>query len=462
MSPASKTGQAQGKVRFMKYECIVAGGGASGIAAAISAARSGVETLLVECDGGVGGDLFSGMPILGTFTSRGEQCFHGILDDLKEECDRLDPDAWIGPVCDWRTVYGLCVDPEILRLAVYALLKRYKVKLLLNAMIVSAECQNGVLKSVTVKTRNRLSTIECACAVDATGGGYLTRLCGGEVLFGSEKSEFQPVSLVFRMGGVGYNAFLSHFREHPEDAILCENPVLPSDRKEAAEKLYAAGLPYVAVPSTSSLLGPYLQSGELHPCTAAFVTPTSRLRGEVCINVTRIAPLDCSDDFAVSNSLPVLSEQVANSVRLFRKVLPGFERSSVSSIMFKTGIRESGRIVGEYVMTQNDVVDAVRFPDAVARGSHHVDIHGEGTRQVRIPVRDGLFYEIPFRALLPRSLKNVIVAGRCISSDRAANGSLRVMGSCLATGQAAGSAAAHFARKKLMDMRDAGKFLSFS
>lgn len=433
--------------------CVVAGGGAAGIAAALASAKAGVETLLIEADGGVGGDLFSGMPLLGSYTSLGEPCVFGLLDELRAECRQLDPESWLGPVCDYRTVHGLCVDPEILRLAVYGLLRRYGVRLLLNSMIIGAEVVAGRLVAVTVASKNSRRRIACGAAVDATGGGYLCGLCGAPGQFGSEAGEFQPVSLLYRLCGVDFSRFLAYIRDNPGEAILCENPVLPSDPAEAARRLFAQGLPYVAVSTRSRLLAPQLEAGRLHPCTAAFVTPTSRRRREVCMNVTRLAGIHCADDEALSAALPELAGQVANSARLFQEVMPGFADASISAVMFKLGVRESGRIAGEYTLTQEDVLAARRFDDAVARGSHHVDIHGRGTAQVRIPIRGGSAYDIPYRSLLPKGLANVLAAGRCIASDRGANGTVRVMGTCIATGQAAGRAAAVLLRRNYADFR---------
>ena len=160
------------------------------------------------------------------------------------------------------------------------------------------------------------------------------------------------------------------------------------------------------------------------------------------MNVTRIAGIDCSHDPAVSETLPLLAEQVACTAAFFRQEVPGFAGASISHIFHKCGVRESGRIDGEAVLRQDDVISAASFSDAVAQGCHHVDIHGSGTAQVRIPVRDGLAYDIPRGALCPKGLKNVFAAGRCISSDRGANGSARVMGTCISTGQAAARLAA--------------------
>ena len=421
---------------------VIAGGGAAGIAAAVEAAKNGADTTLIEMDGGVGGDLFSGMPLLGAFTAKGVQISHGVLDEILDACRKIHPAGVIGPVCDYRTVVGLCIDPEILRLAVYRLLKQYNVKLLLNTMIVSANVGRGILKNITARSKNSEYELPLDAAVDATGGGYLTSMCGGKVFFGSENKMFQPLSLVFRMCNVDYQKLLLHIRNHPEDVLLCENSALPADRQEAAELLYRHGLPYAAVSAESSLLAPAMNAMRIHQCTAAFITPTAPERGEVCLNVTRNSGIDCADDSAVSGALPVLAEQVIGTAEFFRQEMPGFAQASVSHIFHKCGVRESGRIDGEATLLQNDVVAAAKCSDAVASGCHHVDIHGCGKNQIRIPVRDGLAYDIPRGALCPKGLKNVFAAGRCISSDRGANGSARVMGTCISTGQAAARLAA--------------------
>lgn len=106
------------------------------------------------------------------------------------------------------------------------------------------------------------------------------------------------------------------------------------------------------------------------------------------------------------------------------------------------GIRETRRVVGDYELSTEDVLEGRKSERGIAKGAHHVDLHGSGKDQERIPVRDGRSYDIPYDCLLPRGLTNVLVAGRCFSSSRGANGSARVMGPCMAMGQAAGTAAA--------------------
>jgi hypothetical protein len=138
-------------------------------------------------------------------------------------------------------------------------------------------------------------------------------------------------------------------------------------------------------------------------------------------------------------------------VSFYRKSLKGFENARIAFAATRIGIRDSRRLVGRYVLTEKDVLSQRRFADAVARGCNRIDIHppkrGESHRFTRLP--DGAYYQIPYRSLLPMAVSNLIVAGRCISTDHAAMGSVRLMGTAAAVGQAAGVAAALASRNKI-------------
>ena len=438
----------------IKQDIIVVGVGIAGVTAAITAAKTGNRILLIGSEGTVGGDACSGMPILGVYSSRGEKCVGGILDELLEICKTV-PGGYIGPVCDFRTVYGLCVNPDAMRLAILLLLKKCGVNLLLNSTVTDVESENARVKSVNVVCGNGENRrFECQYIVDATGSGNIVRMAGGNVLFGDAHGNMQPVSLVFSMAGVKVEPFLRFIMNNPEEAILAENPVIEKDRVVAAKLLYENGYPYVALSAQGELLGTAIRKGEMYSCTAMFMTPVSMQTGEVCVNSTRIAQVDASNTETASKAMLDLAGQVQAAIKFLVSRVPGFESSILSSVSPRLGIRETGRIVGDYTLSQEDVVSGRKHANGIGQGTHHVDIHGSGTAQVRIPIKDGRTYDIPFSCLLPVGLNNVIVAGRCISSDRAANGSARVMGTCMVTGQAAGMAASLAVESKTDNMRE--------
>lgn len=425
----------------VEYDVIVIGAGIAGVAAATAAAKGGARVLLIGCEMIPGGDACTGLPILGTYSSMGSKCVGGVLDELLAVCKKL-PGGYIGPVCDYRTVYGLCLSGDAMRLAICTLLKRYGVKTLMGVTATGVCADAGTVRAVlAIDARGETMSFPGRCFIDATGSGNLVRMAGGELLRGDERGQMQPVSLVFRIAGVDFERLLRWVRDDPQQALLAENPVLEPDRAKAAQMLYEAGFPYVAISADGPALASAIQTNEMYPCTAMFMTPTCMTTGALCVNSTRLAGIDADDAATSSDALLALSDQVQTAVAFLTRRVPGFERAVLSAIAPRLGVRETGRIVADSMLTEEDVVTAKTSPMGIGKGSHHVDIHGAGTRQTRLPIRNGGTYDVPFEALLPRGLLNVLAAGRCISSDRAANGSARVMGTCIVTGQASGAAA---------------------
>ena len=185
-----------------------------------------------------------------------------------------------------------------------------------------------------------------------------------------------------------------------------------------------------------------IADGEMYQSSMIAVTPISLARKEVSINSTRIGNLDATQTSQLSRALPDLLEQVWMGVNFMRKYVPGFENAVFSGIAPRIGIRETRRVMGEYVLTKEDVMQARKREDGIGKGAHELDVHGSGVKHVRSTIKDEGSYDIPYDCLVPRNVKNMFVAGRCFSSTRDAHSSARVMGTCMAMGQAAGTAAA--------------------
>lgn len=435
-----------------QYDVAVIGAGAAGVAAAVAAARSGARTLLIERDPFPGGDLISGLPILGCYNSLGERIVGGVLEELLSGCEALG--GAIGRVFDWRTLWGVCIDPAALQLVIVDALHRRGVDLLVGRQVCGVATEGGRVVGLLIPDGADHARIEARQVVDCTGDAAIAWRAGAECEVGGPGGEFQPVSLVFQMGPVDAEELLGFVRDHPQEALLADNPIIDRTRAECARALHEAGYPYVALSAEGSLLGAAIAAGEMYPCTAIFMSPTSMARREVTLNSTRVANLDATDRGALSRALPVLAQQVETCAHFAQRRLPGFAAAGLTRIAPRVGVRETRRIVGEHVLTTEEVLEARKSPEVVAKGGHHVDIHGAGTYQKRIPVSGGRSYDIPWGCLIPRTLENVLVAGRSLSSTREANGSARVMGTCLATGQAAGAAAALCATSGCSDVRE--------
>jgi len=429
----------------------IVGAGPAGIAAACAAARNGAGPVLIEANPYPGGELVSGLPVDGCLNARGQWIVGGPARDLFDGCEHRG--GFIGPVFDWRLNWGVCIDPVAIRLAIVEELSRYGIQLLLGSIVSGVRTRNGHVREIEVTGRQGRTMLPVGAVIDAGGDGGVAMAAGAAYEKGGADGRLQPVSLIFRMSHVAFEPLMTFIRDHPDELMLAESPVIDVSRAQCARNLFERGLPFVPLSVKGKTLGHAIATGAIAPCTAVFMWPTSLPRREVGLNVTRLAGVDATDAAACGRALPVLAKQVEQACEFLQSRVPGFADATLSDMAYAVGVRETRRIVCDVTLTEDAVINARKTPDGVARGAHHIDLHGAGTVQRRIPVRDGGSYDIPFGCLLPRGLRNVLVAGRCLLSTRAANGSARVMGTCLAMGQAAGTAAAMAVAANTDDVR---------
>jgi ribulose 1,5-bisphosphate synthetase/thiazole synthase len=424
-----------------KYDVVVVGGGSAGISSAIAAAKNGARTLLIESSPFVGGELLSGVPVDGCLNSRGEWIVGGIINELFNECEKHA--GYIGSIFDWRSIWVVCLDPEILKFIIIKTLKQYNVDFLLYSFVDNIVVdKENTISGVFVVNKRGTTLYSASVFIDCTGDGDIAVRAGVPFEKGGEGGELQPVSMIFRLSGVESEPLLTFVKEHPENVPLGENPAIGRTREECAEELYKQGLPKVFLDGKGPLLSSAITSGELYPCSMMAITPVSLKKKEVSINSTRVANIDATDTEKLSSVLHTLYEQCFLGVKFLQRRVPGFENAQFSGFAPRIGIRETRRVKGESVLTQDDVMEGRKRDDGIAKGGHHIDIHGEGNKQIRIPVKNGGSYDIPYGCIVAHGINNLYIPGRHLSSTRKANGSARVMGTCMALGQAAGTAAA--------------------
>jgi len=431
-------------IKQQDYDVIVLGGGSAGIAAAIAAARNGAHTILVDAGPNIGGEMLSGIPIDGCLSSRGEWVVGGISRELFAECERMG--GYIGPIDDHRSLFVVAIDPEVMKLAVVNLVHKAGVELLLYTFAENVVVDDGVVKGVMILNKNRRTLLTGKVVIDCTGDADAAVDAGAPWEIGNASTgDLQPVTMVYRMQGIDTTRLLEFVRDNPEHFGLAEYADRGMTRKDAALGLYKQGLPKVFLVADGPLMKKAIADGEMYQSSMIAVTPISLQRREVSINSTRIGNLDATQTAQLSRSMPDLLEQVWMGVKFMQKYVPGFENAVFSGIAPRIGIRETRRIVGEYVLTKDDIMQARKRSDGIGKGSHELDVHGSGVKHERSTIKDGGSYDIPYDCLVPKKVKNMLVAGRCFSATRDAHSSARVMGTCMAMGQAAGTAAAGFA-----------------
>ena len=428
------------EIQTLETDVLVVGAGAAGVAAAVTAARRGLHVTLVESGAMPGGELLTGMAIDGALNGRGEWVVGGFITELLQECQRLD--GYIGALNDWRLIHYVCYDPEIMKLAVANLLGRHGVRLLLHTFAYDVEHAGGHVQSVHILNKQGRTRVAASLFIDASGDGDIAAMAGASYLSG-DQGQYQPLSLMFRLANVDTDRLLDFLLREPQHFALGESDAIRGGRsdQEIVQEVRKQGHPTVFLKGDGPLMANAIAAGEMYPTALIMIQPTSTQKREVCLNTTRVANVDATRTGELSAVLEPLSKQIETCTNFMRNRVPGFEHAVLSGLAQRIGIRETRRIACDEMLTQEDVLSARKRKDGIGKGSHHVDIHQDGIGQLRIPVEGGGSYDIPLGCLLPQGLENLAVAGRCLSADRPAHGSVRVMGPCMAMGQAVATAA---------------------
>jgi len=418
-------------------DVLVVGGGPSGIGAALGAARAGADVILVERYGFLGGNATAAlvMPLMSFHTQRpvfeklgvtnllpndhgpGHPVIAGVLKELLERL--VQSGGAVAPSLD--TGYVVPFDPELFKWVALELLDQAGVCMLFHAFA-SGVVGDGGIEGVIFETKSGPLVVKAKTVVDCTGDGDIAALSGASYEIGRATDGLvQPMTLMFRMADFNPASFQEYVRRNPAQWRGVHGLWDLVQQASANEELDLA---------REDIL--------------FFATPHPR---EVSVNSTRVTRVLGTDVWDWSLAEWESRRQMNQLVRFLRRYVPGFEESYAVQSGVHAGVRETRRIVGEYQLTADDLLNARKFPDAIARGTYPVDIHnpaGKGTTLRRIPEEDA--YDIPLRALIPQRVDGVIVAGRCISGTHEAHSSYRVMPIAMATGQAAGVCAATASR----------------
>ena len=387
-------------------DVIVVGGGPAGMASAISSARHGAKTLLIERYNCLGGMGTSGLVYPFMFQHAKERVVKGIFDEIVK---RLKNSG------GYREEHGYGkFDIEIYKSVLEEMCIKNKVELLYQTLVVDVLVKNNKILGVMVENKTGRQMMLGKIIIDATGDADIAYKAGVPYKEGREKDGLtQPMTLMFRVGGVK--------REEVEKYRM-KNPLDHYFQKLMNEAMKNKDLMPIAV---DEILFFYY----LH-------------KGEVIVNTTRIPGLKGTNAWDLTKATIEGRKQVMSLIKFFRKYLPGFENCYLISTGPTIGVRETRRIEGEYTITEKDILSCRKFPDVIACGFYGVDIHKPEDGTTMKPIGLDKSYDIPYRALIPKKIKNLLVAGRCISSTHEAHSAIRIQPQCMAIGQAAGTAAA--------------------
>lgn len=380
-----------------KYDLIVVGGGISGVAAAVSAARCGLSVLLVEKYGCLGGAMSMSLvyPFM-KYTMPSENggkrlLSDGIFTEMRKRWEAYGDSSF--------ETYKLVFDDMI---------DEAGADVLFHTSVYKAECSGRQIKKLYAASKSGVLELEASFFIDASGDGELIAMTGCDHQLGRESDGFcQPMTTCFRLSGVDVKGFLA-------------------DIKMIQEKYKE-----------------YKAQDKLHNPRENVLVFTGIGEDIIHFNTTRVIKHNPVDPIEISRAEMLARRQVGELLRFFKEITPSCANSALVSVATHIGVRESRKLKGVHILTAEEIKNCVDFEDTIALGNYEIDIHNPtGTGTELYYFKDEEYYRIPYRSLLPKEYDNMLVAGRCLSATHEAHSAVRILPICACLGEAAGTAAA--------------------
>lgn len=411
-----------------RTEVLIVGGGPSGIAAAIAAARNGAKTLLVERFGFLGGVTNIGLCLHTFHSSKGERIINGIPWEIISNLKEIGGSPGPVEITNAHMKTTTPIDSELFKIIAEKMVVDAGVDIQFYSVPSKTIVEDNRIKGVEFETKSGKVRIFADIVIDSTGDGDIAAWAGCPYEKGRvSDGKMQRMSLVFKMGGVDVDKVVNtigkgygkaYLPRHERECFVWFAATLQKWAKKIEEEGLFIG-------------GNEFWGNSMHPT-------------EVNINASRLSGLDGTNVDHLSRAEIEGRQQVYHFSNFLRKYVPGFQDAYLIASAPFVGVRETRRIMGEYKLHEDEVVNGKKFKDAIVRSGYPVDIHdpaGGGTKFTQIGGPDGS-YDIPYRCFVPLKIDGILTAGRSISATHEAMASTRVMVVGMGIGQGIGTAAA--------------------
>ena len=410
---------------LMETDIVVVGGGTTGPFAAISAARLGKRVVMIERFGSLGGNL-----TLGLNTKPSGALVGGLpleVWNLARSAGGAGDDYMAMTKSGDVKIASPC-DPEIMKIMLTRLCVEAGVQILFETFVSDPIVEDGAITGVIIESKAGRQAIGAKVVIDCSADADMAAKANVPFVMGSGGSEqtMQPVSMYFTMNHVDLER-LADWARTTDDVPA---RAIPATREGLEYGLWLTGF-NKSLKKFQAETGIALQRDNITLKTA---------NGLMYVNGTRVLGVDVFSPADFSAAIVECYRQIEGVAKYLQDRIPGFEGASIGQIAPALGVRETRHIQGEYTLSGDDAIGGRRFDDSIAADASALDIHdpkgGDVDFQSMPP------YEIPYRCLVPLGIEQLLVAGRSISADHTAHARSRNMPACMATGQAAGVAAA--------------------
>jgi ribulose 1,5-bisphosphate synthetase/thiazole synthase len=406
-------------------DVLVIGSGPAGLAAAVSAAREGVDTMLVERYGCFGGAITQvGVEGIAWYRYEGTTDVEGIGIEFERRAREMGGQE--------RRIYSQSqgLNTEMFKYVADRLVQEAGVKPLLHCLAVDAIMEGGAIQGVVSESKSGRRAILAKTVIDASGDADIAHRAGAPTR-PTSKEEMMGVTVMFSCSGVERDRFLAYVREHPATySDWRQNWEIETTGKE--DDLLT---PYLAEPFAQARRDGLIPEG-LTSIGGTFGTISDA--GEATyLNMVYMFGYDCTDVWDLTAAELEGRRQALLAIEALRRYVPGFEKAQLRTFGMTLGTRDSRKIEGRYNLTGHDVRNQARFEDSIGIFPEFLDGYG-----LLILPTTGRYFHVPFGVTVPQRVQNLLVAGRCVAGDPISHTATRNMMCCAVTGQGAGVAAA--------------------
>lgn len=411
-----------------QVDVLVVGGGPAGLMAAQSAALvKGTSVMLIENRGSLGGNMTQGLPLLGFLGRKGNEVIKGLPLQFVERL-RARGQATHHRACPLHVSLTM-IDPEGTKRLAWEIMEECGVKVLMYVMFVDVIKEGNKVKGVIIESKKGREAILAKTVIDCTGDGDVAFRAGAPMAYGNDDGVAQPPTLMFSMRGVDSRKLRDAVADHPD---IYDIDYIPNEFFRSDDNCTMVGF--------RNQVKAAREAG-YHLPVERTIFMTGMAPDEWWVNMSRVNGVDATDPEQYTRGEEICIKQNEEIARYLKAYIPGFENAYVDRVAPFMGIRETRRLIGEYILTEQDIFNCARFDDVIGVAAYPVDLHhpvGGDCTLMWCPD----CYDVPYRSLLPQKVDGLICAGRNISATHLALASVRVMGPAMCLGEAAGKAAA--------------------